>query len=250
MWKDCNTCNPATMAFVVAIAGMMFPAIPLALYKLCNGSIENTCWRRLDAAATNLMAMSSSLSNSGSGGVGSGGEALAATSTKHDAISATQSPGLHTSVGAYPSLVVGGRVFESVQLAMSSDEMGTGTLSAVLYRSIPICFRISVANSAVRASRALERRAPSSPDGGSSDVDSTPRRERSSFTTSMYVLFSPPGPLPPSAGFSFPPSSPSSSTPPSPPSSFSFSAASMSALRLSSSSKSMLSSTFGPKHSL
>eukprot|EP00561_Arcocellulus_cornucervis_P004973 CAMPEP_0185821654 /NCGR_PEP_ID=MMETSP1322-20130828/25527_1 /TAXON_ID=265543 /ORGANISM="Minutocellus polymorphus, Strain RCC2270" /LENGTH=69 /DNA_ID=CAMNT_0028519047 /DNA_START=12 /DNA_END=217 /DNA_ORIENTATION=+ len=53
------------MALVVAMAGMMLPAMPLALYRLWMGSILKTYWRRLAAAVTKRMAISSSLSNAG-----------------------------------------------------------------------------------------------------------------------------------------------------------------------------------------
>mmetsp|Transcript_31670 Transcript_31670/g.76664 ORF Transcript_31670/g.76664 Transcript_31670/m.76664 type:complete len:233 (-) Transcript_31670:1184-1882(-) len=162
IWNDCNTCNPATIAFVVAIAGMIFPAMPLASYRLCSGPMENTYERRFEAAVTNLMATSSSLSNSGRGCCcvpPLSGEVCvwAATSTKHEASSETHSPGDHTSLLSLLSLAVGGIVVVSVHLAISWGEIGTGTLSAVLYRSIPICFWISVMKSAARACCALVR---------------------------------------------------------------------------------------------
>mmetsp|Transcript_24574 Transcript_24574/g.34333 ORF Transcript_24574/g.34333 Transcript_24574/m.34333 type:complete len:201 (-) Transcript_24574:40-642(-) len=56
------TTSPAAMAFVVAIAWMMFPAMPLTAKRDSVG-IPYMCIRRLAVAATKSMAMSSSLSN-------------------------------------------------------------------------------------------------------------------------------------------------------------------------------------------
>ena len=55
------TCSPAMMALVDAMAGMMLPAIPLALYRDWAG-MPNTAARRFEAAVTKRMAMASSLS--------------------------------------------------------------------------------------------------------------------------------------------------------------------------------------------
>ena len=246
----CRTCSPAQIAFVVAIAGMMFPAMPLAPYMLC-GSMPKTRLRRFEADATNLMATPSSLSNSGRGGEGDD-----ATSAKHAAISATQSDPVQTSVGLDPSRPLGGGTDASRHDARSPSPTGTGARSAVLYRSMPICFRISSAKRAARAARAADRTDDSAGAGGlaSSPVGPTDMRPRSADTASMYVLFSPPAAAPSALSplpFLSPPSPPSFSPPSSSaPSAFSLSAASESALRLSSSSNSMLSPQSGPKHSL
>lgn len=60
--NDSRTQSPATIAFVVAIAGMMFPAICFMSNRDLH-SIPKTKERRLELAATKSKVSSSSLSN-------------------------------------------------------------------------------------------------------------------------------------------------------------------------------------------
>lgn len=62
-----RTSKPAMIAFVVAIAGMMFPAMLFTSNADCSG-IVNTAARRLHAAVTNRRSTGSSLENWEDGG--------------------------------------------------------------------------------------------------------------------------------------------------------------------------------------
>ena len=163
------------MALVVAMAGMMLPAMPLAEYRDWRGPMPKTDWRRFAAAATKRMATGSSLSKAGR--ILPPASRVRRASSRQATSSAAQSDLDHTSVARYPSLEVGGTV--PAGTARSEPERASGTLSAVLYRPIPICFSISAPYRDPRTASAPPRTA-------SSDAsDPEERRARSSLTWSM-----------------------------------------------------------------